>query len=775
LKEIPEKLRRLIELPEPGESLLQRAQWTRDILALMSGVILIAVLVIGIGILAGAFDLVSTFPIFVILALVLPSWWAAQHGGWRWASYVPPGTCFLLAAFGSYQFGFGTDFVLFYALAVLLAGMLQGSQARWLTVALATLIHGLLGQWHGGNGDPWFFLPGTIMVLFGLVGVALLQWYLNARMNGILAALVAGNRSLEQEMARRQQAEATAEDQEAQLRRLADNTTDLVAEIDPIGIFRYVSQSYWRALGYRPTDLLETNAFDLLHPEDQPAGRAAAQQAVEAHAPVAVQLRSRHKDGHYLYFEVSGTPLFDSTGQHLGFVLSSRDITLQKQAEVAIQESEKKFRAIIESTPLGIHMYHLEEDGSLIFNGYNPAAESILGIDLAPLLGMPLEIAFPGLAGTEISVHYRTIALSGGRWDGEQFAYRDDQISGVYEIHAFQTTPGSMVTSFSDITERIRAANALLLSEEKFATAFRTSPDAININRLSDGLYIDINQGFTDLTGYERAETIGKTSLELNIWDDPDDRARLVAGLQQRGQVENLEASFRRKNGNVAVALMSARVIEIGGEKCILSITRDISERQRAEFELRQAHAELEQAYEATLQGWVQALEMRERETGEHSRRVVEMTLKIARAMNFGPEELVHIQRGALLHDIGKMGVPDAILLKPGSFTPDEWVIMRRHPDFAYSLLNEIAYLRPAMDIPYCHHERWDGQGYPRGLKEQEIPLPARIFAVVDVYDALCSNRPYRPAWPVSEVRRYLAEQSDKQFDPAVVDLFLKM
>jgi response regulator RpfG family c-di-GMP phosphodiesterase len=121
------------------------------------------------------------------------------------------------------------------------------------------------------------------------------------------------------------------------------------------------------------------------------------------------------------------------------------------------------------------------------------------------------------------------------------------------------------------------------------------------------------------------------------------------------------------------------------------------------------------------------------------------------------------------------MGVPDDILLKPGVLSPDEWVIMRRHPDFAYSLLNEIAYLRPAMDIPYCHHERWDGNGYPRGLKGKEIPLAARIFAVVDVYDALCSNRPYRPAWPISEVRRYLTEQSGKHFDPEVVELFLKI
>ena len=133
----------------------------------------------------------------------------------------------------------------------------------------------------------------------------------------------------------------------------------------------------------------------------------------------------------------------------------------------------------------------------------------------------------------------------------------------------------------------------------------------------------------------------------------------------------------------------------------------------------------------------------------------------------------MHIQRGALLHDIGKMGVPDNILLKPGSLTAEEWTIMRYHPVYAHTLLEEIEYLVPAMEIPYCHHERWDGTGYPRGLSGEEIPLPARIFAVIDVYDALLSDRPYRPAWSIDDVRQYLLDQKDKQFDPKVVDEFL--
>ena len=162
---------------------------------------------------------------------------------------------------------------------------------------------------------------------------------------------------------------------------------------------------------------------------------------------------------------------------------------------------------------------------------------------------------------------------------------------------------------------------------------------------------------------------------------------------------------------------------------------------------LQVTNQELERSYDATLEGWSDALELRERETAGHSQRVVELTLAIARAMGLPETQLIHIRRGALLHDIGKMGIPDSILLKPGPLTDDEWRTMRHHTIYAHKLLNGIAYLQPALDIPYYHHERWDGQGYPNKLAGDSIPIAARIFAVVDVWDALTSNRPYRLAW----------------------------
>ena len=139
----------------------------------------------------------------------------------------------------------------------------------------------------------------------------------------------------------------------------------------------------------------------------------------------------------------------------------------------------------------------------------------------------------------------------------------------------------------------------------------------------------------------------------------------------------------------------------------------------------------------------------------------------------YSEAESIHIRRGALLHDIGKMGVPDRILHKPDPLTDDEWIIMRRHPQLAYEMLLPIAFLKLALDIPHCHHEKWDGSGYPRGLKGEEIPLAARIFAIADVWDALRSDRPYRAGWSEEKVRQYIRQQSEKHFDPMVVEVFL--
>jgi PAS domain S-box-containing protein len=190
---------------------------------------------------------------------------------------------------------------------------------------------------------------------------------------------------------------------------------------------------------------------------------------------------------------------------------------------------------------------------------------------------------------------------------------------------------------------------------------------------------------------------------------------------------------------------------------------------------LQRTNQELSLAYDTTLEGWGKALELRDKETQGHTRRVTNLTLELARQMGIPESELPHIRRGALLHDIGKMGVPDNILHKAGSLSKEETNEMRRHPQYAYDLLSPIPYLRSTLDIAYCHHEWWDGNGYPRGLKGEEIPLPARIFAIVDVWDALLSDRPYRQAWRKEEIMQYIIDLSGKQFDPRIVEKFKKM
>jgi putative nucleotidyltransferase with HDIG domain len=189
--------------------------------------------------------------------------------------------------------------------------------------------------------------------------------------------------------------------------------------------------------------------------------------------------------------------------------------------------------------------------------------------------------------------------------------------------------------------------------------------------------------------------------------------------------------------------------------------------------DLQRSNIELAMAYDATIEGWSQALDLRDKDTEGHTLRVTEMALEIARALGVEEDQLVHMRRGGLLHDIGKMAVPDDILLKPEPLTDEEWVIMRQHPQLAYDWLVSIPFLRHALEIPYYHHEKWDGTGYPHGLKGELIPLAARIFAVADVWDALTNDRPYRKAWPPSKAIEYIRKKSGTYFDPQIVEVFL--
>lgn len=229
----------------------------------------------------------------------------------------------------------------------------------------------------------------------------------------------------------------------------------------------------------------------------------------------------------------------------------------------------------------------------------------------------------------------------------------------------------------------------------------------------------------------------------------------VIVGSQDEPIAELADADVdlcRTLSAHMALAISNARLYESS---------------QRAADDLRSA-------YDATLEGWSRALELRDEETSGHTQRAASLAVELAIMLGMPAEEIAHVRRGALLHDIGKMAVPDCILRKPGPLTEEEWEVMRKHPVHAQEFLSHIDYLRPAMDIPYCHHERWDGSGYPIGLAGEDIPLAARIFAVIDVFDALTSDRPYRDAWSIDRALAHIESNSGTHFDPAVVEAFLE-
>lgn len=275
----------------------------------------------------------------------------------------------------------------------------------------------------------------------------------------------------------------------------------------------------------------------------------------------------------------------------------------------------------------------------------------------------------------------------------------------------------------------------------------------------------------------------GRVALERQIVHIPDLAARangfIVKELAAEGYVEYYGVPLIAKGNVVGVMELFNRApfprdsewrefCETLAGQAAIAI-----DHARLFEDLQRSNWDLVRAYDATIEGWSRALELRDKETEGHSERVTQMTLQLARTFGIEEAELAHVRRGALLHDIGKIAIPDAVLQKPSALTDAEWELMREHPQRAYEMLLPIAYLRPALDIPYCHHERWDGTGYPRGLKGEEIPLVARLFAVADVYDALTSDRPYRKAWARADALAYIREQAGKQFDPRVVEMFL--
>lgn len=693
-------------------------------------------------------------------------------------------------------------------------------------------------------------------------------------------------------------------------------------------------------LGENYADL---NIFDLVHPDDRPQVAAAYEQVMTgSYSGQDIVFRMITPAGNTRYVLTHSVRM--DWGKKQATLNLFMEVTALKQAEHALAESEERFRLLYEEAPLPYQS--LDADGTIL--EVNAAWLELLGYSRDEVIGK----SFFDLLVDDRGYFKELYAdfLQRGKVTDLVFSLRHRDGSAVTVMlygkvghdpnGAFKQTHGIL----RDISEFHKTEEALRQSEEKFATAFRTSPDAVVINRFPDGAYLDVNEGFTRLTGYTPEEVLGKTDTEIGIWENRETEKLVAQMLREKGEVKDLEATFRTKDGSLLTGLLAARVIVINGQTCILSVTRDITARKKADEQLRrqlqhlsalraidmaisgsidlnltlqvlldhvvsqlgvdaailllynprsqrleyradrglrypqvtrknslrigQSYAgtaalerrivhcanlandehsplyspslveegfvayygvplitkggvkgvlevlhrsslspddtwldflenfagqaaiaidnavlfdeaqrintDLIRAYDATIEGWAKALEMRDGETEGHSQRVTQMTIELAIEMGVSGEDIVHIRRGSLLHDIGKMGIPDSILLKPGKLTVEEWDIMRKHADYAFQMLSPIEFLRPAVNIAYCHHERWDGTGYPRGLAGEQIPLEARVFAVIDVFDALISDRPYRKAWPREAAVEYIQKQAGKQFDPAVVDVFLR-
>ena len=496
-------------------------------------------------------------------------------------------------------------------------------------------------------------------------------------------------------------------------------------------------------------------------------------------------------------------------------ILVTADINDRVRAEQALRASEVLMRTIAENYP-NSYISIIEKDLTIGFTSGQEFKKQ--NLDPHQFVGLPLEPVFGehapfvrekyletfGGAETQFELFinaqhqlYRTVPLRDSNGDIQQILVvveniterkraeehllqRTAQLAALHEIDlAISNTFDLRITL--DILLRqvvaqlqVDAATVLLVNPHlhllEYAAGFGFRYPTIQKSR------VHLGEGCAGRAALERqiiSGTIGAPDradcqrLRVELADE-NFVTHHIAPLIVKGQVKGVLEIFQRTRREPANEWLDffqvlAGQAAIGVDSALL-------------FEgLQRSNAELALSYDATLEGWSRALDLRDQETEGHSQRVTEMAVRLARAMGMNDAELVHVRRGALLHDIGKLGVPDSILFKPGALTDAEWQVMRRHPKLAFDLIAPIVFLRPALDIPYCHHEKWDGSGYPRRLRGEHIPLAARVFAVVDVWDALRSNRAYRQAWSAEQTRAYLREQADKHFDPRVVHAFLEL
>jgi PAS domain S-box-containing protein/putative nucleotidyltransferase with HDIG domain len=509
------------------------------------------------------------------------------------------------------------------------------------------------------------------------------------------------------------------------------------------------------------------------------------------------------KDGTFFPVEIS-TKITDIEGTKFA-VAYVRDITERKKAENAILESEAKFKALAQTAAAGIF---INRDDQFLY--VNPMWCEITGLTEPELLNTSLWNVINHGDGGEVRQKYSDLLrtesgmirfeTSFNTRNGEQKWL--DITAGFIDYQGEKATIGTAI----DITFRKQRENDLELVA-KISEALRTdlTREQVRTTILAE-LMTSLAIDGAIITTMEDREELPNLVRAIGCWQSVDNR-QLKANEGLSGFIVssckpyvNFSAAHDTyfafpelitsmvtlagvplvtKGETIGSILIGSGRLMSDNELRLLKTIGDLaaSAIHRSDlYEQTSVQAtELKRAYDATLEGWAHALELRDKETQGHSLRIANMTIELAKRMGIDEQDLDNIRRGALLHDIGKMGVPDTILLKPGKLNEDEWSIMQQHPTYAYEMLSELPYFKDILDIPYCHHEWYDGTGYPRGLKGEEIPLSARIFAIVDAWDALVSDRPYRKAWTKENALKHLIDQAGSHFDEDVVKAFAQM
>jgi PAS domain S-box-containing protein len=606
---------------------------------------------------------------------------------------------------------------------------------------------------------------------------------------------------------------------EESYRELVENISDLLYTLDEQGKFIYANPVITQLTGYSSSEIIGRSFTDLVYSEDIPfVVRAYHQRKMGELASLEYRIVTR--DGSIRWVRSSSRPLLQN-GQTIGLQGIASDITERVRYEhsrevvIKVAAALRKASNHADMIPIlldqVITLLHMEEAALLIYGPepqawrmekslrtieyLTPQRRSPLGLIRSPAAHCVPLIAQDKTIGTLcIGCHQKTK-------DEDIFmlkAIGDMAASAIHRITLHEQTRrhlqqvqalhtlDQVITSHFDLHKILTT-----LLEQVSAVLKVDAADVLLFNRRMQELEYAVGYGFASentlrLRMPPEACCFSQVLSERHLTSIPDIRQCTTSCgrktlLEAEGIVTYHCMPLIASGELKGVLELFCRGPLTPGQEWVDFLTTLAGQAaiaiEHAELfsRLRSTNDELTLSYDTTIAGWARALEMRDAETQGHSQRVTDLTLRLARKMGFDDEELVHIRRGAQLHDIGKMAIPDTILLKSETLTPAERKMMQQHPTYAYQWLSHIPFLRPALDIPYCHHEKWDGSGYPRGLKGQQIPLTARIFAVVDVWDALLSNRPYRPGWSYDEVREHIHKQSGRHFDPAVVEVFLQM